>query len=133
MTDRIAHIGIAVKDLLSAIEAFSHLLNRQPDHQEDVADQKVRTAMFKIGESKLELLEGTSPDSAISRFIEKRGAGIHHICLEVDDIENEIERLKKSGTTLIDDIPRLGTGGRKIAFVHPRSTAGILIELQQKL
>lgn len=133
MTDRIAHVGIAVKDLLSAIEAFSHLMNRPPDHQEEVDDQKVRTAMFKIGQSKLELLEGTSPDSAISKYIEKRGPGIHHICLEVDDIEKEIERLKKSGTALIDDIPRVGAGGRKIAFVHPRSTAGILIELQQKL
>lgn len=132
MTDRIAHIGIAVKDLESAIEAFSDLLNCPPDHKEEVTDQKVQTAMFKVGQSKLELLEGTSPDSAISKYIEKRGPGIHHICLEVDDIEKELERLKQNGASLIDEKPRIGVGGRKIAFVHPRSTAGILIELQQK-
>ncbi len=131
MIRRISHIGIAVADLGEAVMVFSNLLGCEPDNYEEVADQKVRTAIFDLDGGGLEILEATSPDSPISKFIEKRGAGIHHICLEVDDIEAEIRRLEKVGMKLIDKTPRPGTGGSLIAFIHPKSTGGILIELQQ--
>jgi methylmalonyl-CoA/ethylmalonyl-CoA epimerase len=128
---RISHIGIAVADPGEAVRVFSNLLGCGPDSYEEVADQKVKTAIFGLEGGGLEILEAMSPDSPISKFIEKRGAGIHHICLEVDDIEAEIRRLEKAGMKLIDKTPRPGVGGALIAFIHPKSTAGILIELQQ--
>lgn len=131
MIKRISHIGIAVADLGEAVRVFSNLLGREPDNYEEVADQKVKTAVFGLEGGGLEILEATSPDSPISKFMEKRGAGIHHICLEVDDIEAEIKRLEKAGMKLIDEAPRPGAGGSLIAFIRPKSTGGILIELQQ--
>lgn len=131
MSVRLAHVGVAVNDLDEAIRAFSVILGKEPDGIEEVADQKVRTAIFGTGQSSLEFLIGTAPDSPIARYIEKRGAGIHHVCLKVDDLPAELKRLKAAGIRLIDETPREGAEGALIAFLHPKSTAGILVELQQ--
>ena len=132
MKKSVSHIGIAVENLTKAVEAFSKILGGPPDTYEDVVDQRVQTAIYNCGEIRVELLEGTAPDSPITKFIERRGPGIHHMAVEVDDIETELSRLKQSGLRLIDEIPRKGAEGAQIAFIHPTSTAGILIELQQK-
>jgi methylmalonyl-CoA/ethylmalonyl-CoA epimerase len=129
---KLSHIGIAVADLKEAVEAFSIVLGGDPDHYEEVVDQKIKTAIFAAGPGRVELLEATSPDSPIAKFLEKRGPGIHHMAVEVDDLTEELIRLKKAGLRLIDETPRFGAEGTLIAFVHPKSTAGILIELQQK-
>jgi len=131
MAKTIAHIGIAVKDLEASKRLFGILTGSPASHEEMVADQKVRTAMFAFGETSLELLEGTAPDSPITRFIEKRGEGIHHIAIVVDDIESELRRLKQEGFQLIDEHPRVGAGNMLVAFLHPKSTNGVLIELSQ--
>jgi methylmalonyl-CoA/ethylmalonyl-CoA epimerase len=132
MPMKLSHIGIAIENLAGAVEAFSLLFGRGPDRSEEILDQKVKAAIFSAGGSRVELLEATAPDSPIAKFIDRRGPGIHHIALEVDDIEGELRRLKSAGVRLIDESPRKGVGGALIAFVHPRSTAGILVELQQK-
>jgi methylmalonyl-CoA/ethylmalonyl-CoA epimerase len=132
MAGKIAHIGIAVTDLTEAVRAFSTVMNADPESLEEVTDQKVKTAIFAAGESKVELLEGTSDDSPISKFIQKKGPGIHHVALEVTDIEKELSRLKDAGVRLIDETPRVGVGGTRVAFIHPKSTAGILVELREK-
>lgn len=132
MVSKLAHIGIAIKDLDDAAKIFSILLDRNPDAIEDIADQKVKAVNFDVEGGRLELLAGTATDSPISKFIEKKGAGIHHISLEVDDIEAEIKRLEAAGIQMIDKTPRRGAEGALIAFIHPKSTAGILIELNQK-
>lgn len=129
----VAHIGIAVKDLDASVQVFTRLFGRGPDHREVVADQKVRTAMFSAGDSAFELLQATSPESSIAKFIEKRGEGIHHVSLVVDDIESELSRLEKEGFELVDSKPRRGAGGYLVAFLHPKSTNGVLIELGQKI
>jgi methylmalonyl-CoA/ethylmalonyl-CoA epimerase len=131
MTTRIAHIGIAVKNLEASKELFGRLTGTQASHEETVDDQNVRTALFQFGGEAIELLEGTGPESAISRFIEKRGEGIHHIALVVDNIGAELARLKSQGFQLIDEQPRVGAGNMLVAFVHPKSTNGVLIELSQ--
>jgi methylmalonyl-CoA/ethylmalonyl-CoA epimerase len=128
----LSHIGIAVESLSTAVETFTKILGGPPDDYEEVSDQKVKTAIFNCGGSRVELLEGIAPDSPITKFIEKRGPGIHHLALQVDDISAELKRLKDLGTDLIDDTPRIGTEGSLIAFIHPRSSGGILIELQQR-
>jgi methylmalonyl-CoA/ethylmalonyl-CoA epimerase len=133
MYKHLAHIGIAVKDLGKSAAIFSTLFGMDEGHTEEVAEQKVRASFFKIGESGIELLEATSPDSTIAKFIEKRGEGIHHLSFEVDDIEAEVARLKKEGFQLIDDKPRLGADGYRIAFLHPKSTNGVLVEISQKM
>jgi methylmalonyl-CoA/ethylmalonyl-CoA epimerase len=132
MSMKLSHIGIAIENLTEAEKTFSVIFGRKPDSREEIADQKVNTAVFVAGESRVELLEATAPDSPIAKFISKRGPGIHHIALEVDDIEGELLRLKAAGIKLIDETPRKGVGGALIAFIHPKATAGILIELQQK-
>jgi methylmalonyl-CoA/ethylmalonyl-CoA epimerase len=129
----VAHIGIAVKDLEQSIDLFSRLLGVSPEHREEVADQKVNTAMFSFGDTAIELLEPTSSESTIARFIEKRGEGIHHVSLVVDDIVKELERLKREGFQLIDERPRKGADNCLVAFVHPKSANGVLIELSQKI
>ena len=129
MFKRIDHIGIAVKNLEDSLHIFQDILGMKCSDLEEVAEQKVKTACLPIGESKIELLESTSPEGAIARYIEKRGEGIHHIALEVDDINAVLEDLKKKGVQLIDQVPRNGVGGSKIAFLHPKSTNGVLIEL----
>lgn len=131
MAVKLSHVGVAIENMAEAVEAFSIIFSRQPDSREEVADQKVQTAIFAAGESRVELLEATASESPIAKFIEKRGPGIHHIALQVDDIAAELRRLKAAGIRLIDETPRKGAEGALIAFIHPESTAGILIELQE--
>lgn len=128
---RIAHIGIAVKNAEAALKLYKDVLGLKPSHEEIVESQKVRTIHIPIGDSSIELLESTSPEGVVARFIEKRGEGIHHIALEVPDIESALTELKGAGYQLIDEKPRRGAGNMLIAFVHPRSTNGVLLELCQ--
>lgn len=126
--ERIDHIGIAVADLDSAIETFTGLLGAAPTRRQTVAAQRVQVAAFEMGESSIELLQGTDPDSVISKFVSSRGQGLHHICLQVDNLEACVARLRESGYEIVD-APREGMGGTRVAFVHPRSAHGVLIEL----
>ena len=128
---KIDHLGIATKGIDEALKFWENALGLENIHTEIVEDQKVRIAMLPIGESRIELLEPTSDDSPISKFLEKRGGGIHHIAVEVDDIVAALERLKNRGMRLIDERPRTGAEGRLVAFVHPASTGGVLLELVQ--
>jgi LAO/AO transport system kinase len=125
----IHHLGIAVQSLAEAVPVFQNLLGKAPDAEETVADQKVRVASFHLGDSRVELLEATQPDSPIARFIAKRGPGIHHVAFSVAKLPEALRNLENDGVRLIDREPRVGAGGERIAFVHPSSTAGILIEL----
>ncbi len=131
MIKKIDHVGIAVKNLDEAIKLWESL-GLKVAEIEEVPGQKVRVAVFKVGESRIELLEGTSEDSPISKFIAKRGEGIHHIALGVENIEEHLEKLKEQGFRLIDEKPRIGAGGAKIAFVHPKSVNGVLLELCER-
>ena len=128
---KINHLGIATKDIDEALKFWSDALGLENVHTEIVEDQKVRVAMLPIGESRIELLEPTSEDSPISKFLEKRGPGIHHIAVEVDDIAASLAQLKSQGMRLIDENPRIGAEGCLVAFVHPSSTNGVLLELVQ--
>ena len=127
MMKKVDHIGIAVKSLDEAVELYRKL-GFEVKEIEEVAEQKVKVAMLPVGESKIELLEATSPDSAIAKFIEKRGEGIHHIAVNVENIEQALENAKKNGLQLIDDKPRIGAGGKKVAFIHPKITKCVLLE-----
>ena len=129
MVSKIDHIGIAVKNLDEQIHFYSDVLGLPLEKIETVPDQKVRVAIFPIGETRIELLEPTSNDSPIAKFLEKRGQGIHHIAYFVRDLEGNLEILEKKGIELIDKQPRIGAEGSKIAFLHPKSTYGVLIEL----
>lgn len=129
--DKIEHLGIAVKDIEKSNELFSKLLNQEPYKQEAVESEGVITSFFKTGESKIELLQATDPSSPIHQFIEKKGEGIHHIAFAVSDIYAEIERLKKEGFKMIHEQPKNGADGKIIAFLHPKSSNGVLIELCQ--
>ncbi len=126
---KIHHLGIAVESLLTAVPVFEALLGQRPESEESVDDQHVRVAMFNVGESHIELLEATSPDSPIARFVAKRGPGIHHLTLTVPDLPKTLAELEAKGVKLIDREPRVGAGNERIAFLHPSSTAGVLIEL----
>jgi methylmalonyl-CoA epimerase len=126
---KIDHIGIATRGIQDAMTFYRDALGLEVSAPEEVADQKVRVAMLPIGESRIELLEGTSADSPIARFLEKRGPGIHHIAVRVDDIRAALANLKEKGARLIDEEPRKGAGGCLVAFVHPSSTGGVLLEL----
>ena len=128
---RLDHIGIAVKSL-DAGTAIYRDLGLDVEHIETVETQKVRTAFLSIGDGNLQLLEPTSPDSPIAKFIEKRGEGIHHICLRVDDIEAHLTRLKSKGYRLINEAPVPGAHGCRVAFLHPAAGNGVLIELSEK-
>jgi methylmalonyl-CoA epimerase len=130
---RIAHIGIAVKDADAALKLYRDILGLEPSSIETVASQKVRTVHIPIGDSSIELLESTSPDGVVAKFIEKRGEGIHHIAVEVDNIEAALAEMKTQGFQLIDETPRMGAGNMRIAFIHPRSTNGVLLELCQPI
>ena len=130
---RLEHIGIAVKDLKASNELFAKLLGKKHYKIEEVASENVLTSFFKTGQSKVELLEGTSPDSAISKFVEKRGEGIHHIAFEVDDIKSEMERLEKEGFTILNKEPKLGADNKMVCFIHPKSANGVLVELCQSI
>ena len=128
---KIDHIGIAVKNLEESARLYE-MLGIQSTGSEVVAEQKVKVSFFPVGDSEIELLESTSPDGPIARYIEKNGEGIQHLALRVDNIEAALEELKANGIRLIDEKPRYGAGGAKIAFVHPKSTGGILLELSQR-
>ena len=123
------HIGIAVKDLSISIPLFEKLLNRQCYKTERVESESVNTAFFLVGVSKIELLESTAPDGVIARFIEKKGEGIHHLAFEVEDIMQEMERLKAEGFVLLNETPKLGADNKLVCFLHPKTTNSILIEL----
>lgn len=130
--DKIDHLGIAVSNLKEAVELYRNLFGIDPSHEEEVLEQRVRTAFFNIGESRIELLEATDPESPIAKFIEKRGPGIHHLCIEVEKIEERLKALQAKGMKLIHEKPQIGANGKKIAFVHPKSTGGVLLELSEK-
>jgi methylmalonyl-CoA/ethylmalonyl-CoA epimerase len=130
---KIDHIGIATRGIDEAVKLYRDVLGLEVAETEEVAEQKVRVAMLPIGDSRIELLEATSDDSPISRFLEKRGPGIHHIAVRVDDIQAALTDLKQKGARLIDQEPRQGAGGCLVAFVHPSSTGGVLLELVQEV
>lgn len=129
---KVEHIGIAVKSLATAIPLFEKLLNTPCYKTEEVASEGVTTAFFRQGESKIELLEASTESSAIARFIEKKGEGMHHIAFEVTDIYAEIERLQQEGFELINTAPKPGADNKLVCFLHPKSTNGILVELTQE-
>jgi methylmalonyl-CoA/ethylmalonyl-CoA epimerase len=129
MIKRISHIGIAVRNLEQAVNIYNRLFGSEPCSREHVEDQKVNVAKYRLGESTVELLEGTSEDSAISRFIEKRGEGIHHIAYETDDIDSELIRLDAEGFELINRQPVRGSDNMLISFIKPSSVAGVLTEI----
>ncbi len=124
---KIDHIGIAVKSLDEAMKTYE-ALGFEVEEIEEVAEQRVKVAMLPVGESRIELLEATSEDSAIAKFISSRGEGIHHIAINVENIEEALKRAKDAGLKLIDEKPRIGAGGKKVAFIHPKSTHGVLLE-----
>jgi methylmalonyl-CoA/ethylmalonyl-CoA epimerase len=131
MISKISHLGIAVKNLDIAKEMYRKLLQAEPSEMEYVEEQKVNVVKFKVGESTIELLEGTSEDSPISKFIEKRGEGIHHVAYESDNIKTELERLDAGGFDLINKEPRTGSDNMQIAFIKPKSVGGVLTEVCQ--
>jgi len=132
MIKKINHIGVAVKDLNEAMKFYEENLGLEIEGTEEIKEQKVKVAFIPVGESRIELLQSTDPDGPVAKFIEKRGEGIHHIALEVDHIEEALQKLKEGGVQLIDEKPRIGAHGMKIAFLHPRSTKGVLLELCEK-
>ena len=132
MIEKIDHLGIAVTSLDEWIPYYRDVLGLEYGGLEEVAEQKVRVAFFKIGESKIELLEPTSEDSPIAKFIEKRGGGIHHISVKTDDITDALAKHSEQNLRLIDQEPRIGAHNMRIAFIHPKSTGGVLIELSQE-
>jgi len=127
----IDHIGIAVKNIEDAVKTYEKILNTPCSKREVVETEKVETAFFQTGESKVELLGGTAPDSVINKYIEKRGEGIHHVAFEVTDIEAEMARLKGEGFTLLNDSPKQGADNKLVAFLHPKGNHGVLVELCQ--
>lgn len=132
MIKRLDHISIAVSNLDEGLKIYENLLGIKASHVETVADQGIKAAMIVVGNVEIELIEPISPDSAVAKFLEKKGEGVHHICFEVDDVDKELESLAARGVDLIDKQGRKGLAG-KIGFLHPRSTKGVLVELAQKL
>ena len=130
---KLEHIGIAVSDLSTSIPLFEKLLNSQCYKKENVASEKVTTAFFRAGDSKIELLESTGDDGVISKFIAKKGEGLHHLAFEVADIYQEMKRLKEEGYILLSEEPKVGADNKLVVFLHPRGTGGVLIELVQEI
>ncbi|MDH3322781.1 MAG: methylmalonyl-CoA epimerase [Flavobacteriaceae bacterium] len=128
---KIEHIGIAVKDIEKSNTLFAALFGEEHYKIEDVLSEGVKTSFFQVGANKIELLEATNPDSPIAKFIEKKGEGIHHIAFAVADIKSEIQRLKKEGFTILNDVPKKGADHKLVTFLHPKSTNGVLVELCQ--
>ena len=128
----IEHLGIAVKDLANDAPFWNHILNIEHQSTEVVEDQSVTTDIYDTGNGKIELLESTKPGSSIAKFIEKRGAGIHHVCFEVEDIYLAIKELKENNIHVLSDEPSTGAEGYKVVFIHPKSTGGVLVELVEK-
>jgi methylmalonyl-CoA/ethylmalonyl-CoA epimerase len=129
---KIDHLGIAVNSIEQGKSFWSDILGLSFEGAETVAEQKVTTAFFPVGESEVELLESTAPDGPVAKYIEKRGEGIQHIAFRVADIDAALAELKAKGVKLIDETPRLGAGGARIAFLHPKATGGVLVELCQR-
>lgn len=129
MVDKIDHLGIAVHSIAQARIFYENVLGLSCERTEEVASQKVRTAFFTVGETHIELLEPTGPDSPVARFLDKYGEGIHHIGYLSNDIEQELERARENGIRLINEKPVAGAGGKRIAFLHPKSTHGVLTEI----
>jgi methylmalonyl-CoA/ethylmalonyl-CoA epimerase len=129
---KIDHLGIAVRSIAEARKLFQDILGLTFEDTETVAEQKVTTAFFPVGDSEVELLESTSPDGPIAKHLEKRGEGIQHIAFRVENLEEALAELKEMGVRLIDEEPRKGAGGAKIAFLHPKDTHGVLIELSER-
>jgi methylmalonyl-CoA/ethylmalonyl-CoA epimerase len=125
------HVAIAVKDLEASVKYYVEVLGFAPPELEEVADQQVRTAIFGHGLGRIELICPTTADSGVAKFLEKRGEGLHHVCVEVDDLDATLAELKAKGAQLIDQTPRIGAGGAKIAFIHPKGAHGVLTELRQ--
>lgn len=130
---QIEHLGIAVKDLAAANELYTSLLGRSPYKEEEVESEKVLTSFFQTGESKIELLAATAPESAIAKYIEKRGEGIHHVAFRVEDIHAEMDRLRKQGFRLLNEEPKRGADNMWVCFIHPKSANGVLVELCQPI
>src|SRR5450756_2405931 len=128
----IDHIGIAVSNLQESLSFWETSLGIEPHGTQEVPEQKLRTAFLPVGDTEIELLESTSPESSIAKFIEKHGEGLHHIAIRVDDIEAALAELKAKGIQSIDETPRNGAGGARIAFVHPKATHGVLLELCER-
>jgi len=126
------HIGVAVKSIEESLKFWEDVMGVKCVDVEEVEEQKVKTAFLPLKDTEIELLEGTSEESPVSKFIEKKGEGIHHIALRVDNLEEALAELKEKGVRLIDEKPRDGAGGCRIAFVHPKSTGGILLELSER-
>jgi len=130
---KIEHLGIAVKDIKAATKTYEALFGKSAYQSEEVESEGVKTVFFKTGENKIELLGATREDSPIAKYIEKRGEGIHHVAFDVEDIEAEIERLKSEGFKLINETPKKGADNKKIVFLHPKSSHGVLVELCQEI
>ena len=130
---KIEHIGIAVSNLESASIIYEKLFGAPAYKKEEVASEGVKTAFFRCGPNKIELIEATNPESSIAKFIAKKGEGIHHIAFEVEDIQFEITRLKKEGFVVLNEVPKKGADNKLVAFLHPKTTNGVLIELCQKI
>jgi len=132
MIKKIDHIGVAVENLNEAMRLYRESLGLEIEETEEVKEQRVKVAFIPVGESRIELIESTDPNGLIAKFIERKGEGIHHIALEVDHIEDALQKLKERGVQLIDEKPRIGAHKMKIAFLHPKSTKGVLLELCEK-
>jgi methylmalonyl-CoA/ethylmalonyl-CoA epimerase len=129
---KIEHLGIAVRDLKASNELFAKLLGKAHYKEETVDGEGVKTSFFQVGDTKVELLEATRPDSPIAKFLEKKGEGIHHIAFDVEDIYSEMERLKGEGFEILNEVPKQGADNKLVVFLHPRSTNGVLVELCQE-
>jgi len=130
---RVDHIGVAVNSIDAALKFFSDTLGLKVEGSETVAEQKVTTTFMPVGDTEIELLQSTAPDGPIAGFIEKKGEGVQHVAFVVDNIEAALKELEAKGVRLIDKVPRMGAGGKKIAFLHPKDTNGVLVELCQKI
>ena len=128
-TLKLDHLGIAVKSIESALKFYSEIVGLKFAGEEMIADQKVRTAFFPIGDTEVELLESTSPDGPVAKFIVNKGEGLHHIAFKVDSLDSALRELEKKGVRLIDATPRIGAGNKRIAFLHPKDAFGVLVEL----
>ena len=133
MVEKIEHIGIAVKNIEEANKVYEQLLGLSPYKMESVESEGVNTSFFLTGESKIELLEATKPESAIAKFIKKKGEGVHHIAFAVKDIKAEMDRLSKEGFTILNEEPKIGADNKLVCFIHPKNTKGVLIELCQEI
>ena len=129
MLNRIYHLGYAVEDIEAASRFYSENFGAEPTEPEVVEEQGIVATTFRVGESMIELVQPTRPDSPVGRFLERRGEGVHHVAYEVEDIEAALRELKRSGVELVDEEPRRGAGGTRVAFVHPKSAFGVLTEL----